>query len=81
MDGIAIFGDSELQEVMDLMTEEEIRIRMPLEELDLLLTAENDLDSVKDEECSSGLGDHAAYVDSENVERGAVSSNTVIHST
>ncbi|KAH9490779.1 hypothetical protein Btru_046974 [Bulinus truncatus] len=39
MDGIAIFGDNELQEVMDLMTEEEMRVRIPLEEVDLLLGA------------------------------------------
>ncbi|RUS78263.1 hypothetical protein EGW08_013979 [Elysia chlorotica] len=42
MDGISLFGDSELQEMTDLMTEEEIRVRMPYEELDLLLTAEKE---------------------------------------
>jgi len=31
--------DSMLQEVTDLMTEKEIRLRVPLEELDLLLSA------------------------------------------
>ncbi|CAL1527520.1 unnamed protein product [Lymnaea stagnalis] len=40
LDGISIFGDGELQEVMDLMIEEEIRVRIPLEEVELLLTAE-----------------------------------------
>ncbi|XP_005107028.1 nuclear exosome regulator NRDE2 [Aplysia californica] len=42
MDGIAVFEDVELQEMTDLMTEKEIRVRIPLEEVDLLLTAEKE---------------------------------------
>jgi len=34
-----------LQEVVDLMTEKELRLRAPLEELDLLLTASRPADS------------------------------------
>ena len=37
-----MFGDTELQEMTDLMTEEEIRVRVPLEEVDLLRTAERE---------------------------------------
>lgn len=36
MDAVEYFPD-EMQEVMDLMTEKELRVRLPLEELELLL--------------------------------------------
>lgn len=36
MDAIEYFPD-EMQEVVDLMTEKELRVRLPLEELELLL--------------------------------------------
>jgi len=39
MDGVAMFPDS-LQEIVDLMVEKELRVRFPLEELDLLLETE-----------------------------------------
>ena len=57
MDGISLFGDTELQEMMDLMTEEEIRVRAPLEEVDLLRTAEkeeSDNENIVKEEPDSG---------------------------
>lgn len=36
MDAVEYFPD-EMQEVVDLMTEKELRVRLPLEELELLL--------------------------------------------
>lgn len=36
MDAVEYFPD-EMQEVLDLMTEKELRVRLPVEELDLLL--------------------------------------------
>lgn len=36
MDAVQLFPD-QLQEFVDLMTEKEIRLRLPLEELDILL--------------------------------------------
>ena len=39
LEGISLFQDTELQEMIDLMTEKEIRIRIPVEEVDLLLAA------------------------------------------
>lgn len=36
MDAISYFPD-ELQEILDLMTEKELRVRVPIEELELLL--------------------------------------------
>lgn len=36
MDAVEYFPD-EIQEILDLMTEKELRVRLPLEELDLLL--------------------------------------------
>ncbi|XP_067680449.1 nuclear exosome regulator NRDE2-like [Haliotis asinina] len=35
-DGVCLFGQSQLQEMVDLMTEKELRVQIPLEELDLL---------------------------------------------
>ncbi|XP_054153011.1 nuclear exosome regulator NRDE2-like [Oppia nitens] len=40
MDGIQYFG-SQLQELVDIMTEKELRIRSPLEEIDLLMNSLN----------------------------------------
>ncbi len=36
MDGVQLFPER-LQEFVDLMTEKELRLRLPLEELDILL--------------------------------------------
>jgi hypothetical protein len=36
MDAMEYFPD-ELQEILDVMTEKELRVRLPLEELELLL--------------------------------------------
>lgn len=36
MDGIRMFGIEQLQEIVDLMMEKEIRVQLPVEELDIL---------------------------------------------
>lgn len=36
MDGVQLFPE-QMQEFVDLMTEKELRLRLPLEELDILL--------------------------------------------
>ncbi|GFS25542.1 protein NRDE2 homolog [Elysia marginata] len=65
IDGISLFGDIELQEMMDLMTEEEIRLRVPLEEVDLLRTAEkvesDNENTVKEEPGSENEIDESEY--------------------
>ncbi|XP_052272144.1 nuclear exosome regulator NRDE2-like isoform X2 [Dreissena polymorpha] len=38
LDGVKYLGDSELQEIVDLMTEKEIRVQIPVEELDILIS-------------------------------------------
>lgn len=37
MDGVELLGSSKLQEIVDLMTEKELRIQIPVEELDILM--------------------------------------------
>jgi len=37
MDGVRLLGNSQLQEIVDLMTEKELRIQIPVEELDILI--------------------------------------------
>ncbi|GFN96583.1 protein nrde2 homolog [Plakobranchus ocellatus] len=54
-DGIALFGDVELQEMIDLMTEEEIRVRMPLEEIELLCTVQK---KQSEDECKKIENEH-----------------------
>ncbi|XP_041351727.1 nuclear exosome regulator NRDE2-like [Gigantopelta aegis] len=39
-DAVSVFGAEQLQEVVDLMTEKEIRIQIPVEEVDLLMASE-----------------------------------------
>jgi hypothetical protein len=36
MDGVKIFKNSKLEEITDLMLEKEIRLQIPLEEIDIL---------------------------------------------
>ena len=36
MDGVMLFKEEKLQEILDLMTEKELRIQIPLEEIDIL---------------------------------------------
>jgi len=50
-----------LQEIVDLMTEKELRIRTPLEELDLLLTG------CKQTESSTAVNDSELRTDSMDV--------------
>ena len=38
-DAVGVFGAGQLQEVVDLMAEKEIRIQIPAEEVDLLLAS------------------------------------------
>ncbi|KAL8607399.1 hypothetical protein ACOMHN_024424 [Nucella lapillus] len=40
MDGAALFGAEQVQELVDLMTEKELRVQIPLEEVHLLLNSE-----------------------------------------
>ncbi|XP_076464167.1 nuclear exosome regulator NRDE2-like [Babylonia areolata] len=40
MDGAALFGEQQLQELVDLMTEKELRVQIPLEEVELLMSSE-----------------------------------------
>ena len=40
LDGVEQFGEEQLQELVDLMTEKEIRLQIPLEEVELLLASE-----------------------------------------
>ncbi|KAK6997820.1 protein NRDE2 [Biomphalaria glabrata] len=58
LDGVSLFGDENLQETMDLMTEEEIRVRIPLEEVDLLFNAEKgeEMEEVEEEELNQSEG-------------------------
>ena len=37
MSGVNMFGD-QLQELVDMMTEKEIRVQIPVEELDILIS-------------------------------------------
>lgn len=36
LDGVKIFKDSKLEEITDLMLEKEIRLQIPLEEMDII---------------------------------------------
>lgn len=36
LDGVALFGEEKLQEMVDLMMEKEIRVQIPVEEVDIL---------------------------------------------
>ena len=53
-DAVAVFGDGELQQMADLMVEKELRVHVPLEEMDLLIDAQREdggeEDGVKEEE-------------------------------
>lgn len=40
MDGAELFGAKQLQELVDLMTEKELRVQIPLEEVELLINSE-----------------------------------------
>ncbi|KAL3873561.1 hypothetical protein ACJMK2_036660 [Sinanodonta woodiana] len=42
LEGVKLFGTSQLQEIVDYMTEKEIRVQIPLEELDLLMSSEKE---------------------------------------
>ncbi|KAK3580375.1 hypothetical protein CHS0354_001490 [Potamilus streckersoni] len=42
LEGVKLFGASQLQEIVDYMTEKEIRVQIPLEELDLLMSSEKE---------------------------------------
>ncbi|XP_053406186.1 nuclear exosome regulator NRDE2-like [Mercenaria mercenaria] len=39
MDGVRLFGVEQLQEMVDLMTEKELRVQIPVEELDILMSS------------------------------------------
>ncbi|KAK6180997.1 hypothetical protein SNE40_008946 [Patella caerulea] len=39
-DAVGYFGDSILQEIVDLMTEKELRVHLPLEEMDILMNSD-----------------------------------------
>ena len=45
MDGVEIFGATQLQELIDLMTEKEVRVQLPLEEAELLINSEPQADA------------------------------------
>ena len=51
----ARFVPEMLQEIVDLMTEKELRLRTPLEELDLLLAGSKPIDSSASAEVNSEL--------------------------
>jgi hypothetical protein len=38
VDGVRMFGAEQLQEIVDLMTEKELRVQIPVEELDILMS-------------------------------------------
>jgi hypothetical protein len=38
VDGVHMFGAEQLQEIVDLMTEKELRVQIPVEELDILMS-------------------------------------------
>ncbi|XP_046346712.2 nuclear exosome regulator NRDE2-like [Haliotis rufescens] len=49
-DGVRLFGQSQLQEMVDLMTEKELRVQIPVEELDLLCQSDPVPHSPQEEE-------------------------------
>ena len=40
LDGAELFGAKQLQELVDLMTEKELRVQIPLEEVELITNSE-----------------------------------------
>ena len=40
LDGVELFGAKQLQELVDLMIEKELRVQIPLEEVELLINTE-----------------------------------------
>lgn len=38
MDGVRMFGTEQLQEIVDLMIEKELRVQIPVEELEILMS-------------------------------------------
>ncbi len=51
MDGVRLFGEEDrLQEMVDLMTEKELRVQIPVEELQLLCQSEPAPRDVEEEE-------------------------------
>ena len=48
MDAVSLFDGDKVEEIVDLMTEKEIRLQIPLEEVDLMLEGITDyMDKMK----------------------------------
>ncbi|KAK7488650.1 hypothetical protein BaRGS_00020103 [Batillaria attramentaria] len=61
LDGAEVFGEEQLQELVDLMTEKELRVQIPMEEVELLLNSEpqnaDDVMAEPDTDQNSPAGD------------------------